>query len=161
MKRESVSRAAFNSVILKQFRHAVLTVSPLLFAFISPAQTLHPTNDAARAILEHSCFGCHGQAKVSGLDLRQRETLLRGGKRGPAVIPGNADASLLYRAVIQDGDVKMPPGGTPLTKAEVDTLRQWIQEGAVWDQGVKSAESMWWSFRRPKRPPVPVIKASS
>ena len=45
--------------------------------------------------------------------------MLKGGKRGPAVVPGNADESLLYKAVKRDGDLQMPPGKTPLTAAEV------------------------------------------
>ena len=48
-----------------------------------------PDDNSARDVLEKRCFGCHGEARMSDLDLRQREAALRGGKRGPALEPGN------------------------------------------------------------------------
>src|SRR5260370_41770435 len=65
---------------------------------------------AAKAIFENRCLNCHGQAQTSGLDLRQIDTITKGGKRGPAIVPGNADQSLLYQAVAHTGDLQMPPG---------------------------------------------------
>ena len=47
---------------------------------------------------------------MSDLDLRQPETILKGGKRGPAIVPGKAEQSLLYKAVAHTGDLQMPPG---------------------------------------------------
>ena len=75
----------------------------------------------ARKILADNCEGCHGQAQMSGLDLRSLETLRKGGKRGPAIVPGHGSESLLFRAVAQNGDVKMPPGKGPLSVADVET----------------------------------------
>jgi hypothetical protein len=71
----------------------------LLFFAVSLNVFANPAGEAARAILENRCAACHGQAQASGLDLRQRETILRGGKRGPAVVPGKPDESLLYKAI--------------------------------------------------------------
>jgi len=45
-----------------------------------------PDSEAARVILEKRYAACHGQAQTSGLDVRQRETIIEGLKRGPAVI---------------------------------------------------------------------------
>ena len=70
----------------------------------------------ALAILQANCQPCHGAAQMSDLDLRQQETILKGGKRGPAVVPGNAEASLLYKAVKREGELQMPPGKTPLAR---------------------------------------------
>src|SRR5258708_543492 len=84
----------------------------------------------ARAVLDGKCVGCHGAAHMSDLDLRQTETILKGGKRGPAVTPGNADASLLYQAVRGEGELKMPPGKMRLAPQEVRLLRDWINAGA-------------------------------
>ncbi|HXJ42969.1 MAG TPA: c-type cytochrome domain-containing protein, partial [Bryobacteraceae bacterium] len=64
----------------------------------------------ARAILAANCGGCHGSAKMSDLNIETREALLAGGKRGPAIVPGKASESLLYKAAAHDGDLKMPPG---------------------------------------------------
>jgi hypothetical protein len=69
-----------------------------------------PAEKSARGILESKCAACHGAAQMSGLDLRERDTILKGGKRGPAIVPGKADESLLYKAVRRDGELQMPPG---------------------------------------------------
>src|SRR5437016_7928586 len=76
------------------------------------------TERAARAVIEGKCLTCHGAARTSDLDLRDRGEILKGGKRGAAIVPGNADASLLYKAVRRDGDLQMPPGKTPLADSE-------------------------------------------
>src|SRR5579862_4532775 len=78
--------------------------------------------DSARQVFEKHCTGCHGAAKMSGLDLRSRQTLLQGGKRGAAVLPGDPGQSLLYQAVSGTGDLKMPPGKDALSTAEISTI---------------------------------------
>ena len=55
-----------------------------------------PLEQAARAILEAHCLTCHGAARMSGLDLRQRETLLKGIPR-VTIVPGKPEEGLLYR----------------------------------------------------------------
>jgi hypothetical protein len=108
---------------------------------------------SARAILQKRCLGCHGQTQTSGLDVRTTDALKKGGSRGPAVVPGNASASLLFRAVTRDGDLKMPPGA-PLPATEVATLRTWIDSGAALPAA--APEPTWWSFRKVVRPVIPV-----
>ena len=110
----------------------------------------------AIGVLLQNCAGCHGQAQVSGLDLRTRDGLLRGGSRGPAVLPGDAEGSLLYRAVLQAGDLSMPPESDPLPAESVTVLKRWIDSGAEWPQGDPTpAGPGWWSFGPVVRPPVP------
>jgi hypothetical protein len=106
-------------------------------------------------ILRQKCVGCHGETRMSGLDLRHRSTMLAGGKRGPAVVPANAESSLLYRAVRRDGDLKMPPGKAALPPAEVDAIREWINAGAKFNSDSAGPAASWWSFRKPVRPAVP------
>jgi len=110
--------------------------------------------ESALAILENRCAACHGQARTSGFDVRQRETVLRGGKRGPAVVPGKAEESLLYKAVAHIGEVQMPPG-KQLAAEEVETLRSWINAGALWDG--PAIGSTWWAFQPPIKRPVPQV----
>ena len=105
----------------------------------------------ARAILESKCVGCHGQARMADLDLRDAAGLARGGSRGPAVVAGNAEASLLYKAVRREGELKMPPGRDALSAAEVAVLRDWINAGARFE-GTSTGAAKWWSFRVPVRP---------
>src|SRR5215470_16744307 len=93
---------------------AALAVS---LPYSSPAQTPRP--DAAaieffekdvRPVLASRCFSCHGpQQQFSSLRVDSREALLKGGNRGPAVVPGDPGVSLLARALRHDG-LKMPAG---------------------------------------------------
>ena len=94
-----------------------------------------------------------------GLDLRQREAALKGGGRGPALVPGDAQASLLYKAVAQTGDLKMPMGKPRLSPDDLETLRKWINEGALWvGTAEQQAAPTWWSFKKPQPPAVPEVK---
>ncbi|MGH9721956.1 MAG: PSD1 and planctomycete cytochrome C domain-containing protein [Bryobacteraceae bacterium] len=112
----------------------------------------------ARQVFEKNCLGCHGAARMSELDLRERATILRGGRRGPAIVPGNAAASRLYKAVLRDGELQMPPGKDALPKAETEALRAWIDNGAPWDAAPLTTEPSWWSFRKAVRAPVPEVR---
>ena len=83
-----------------------------------------------RPILKAHCFHCHGEQehREGGLDLRLVHLLEKGGDSGAAIVPGNADASLLIQRV-QDG--QMPPGGKTIPDAQKQILRRWIQAGAL------------------------------
>src|SRR5467141_313176 len=86
--------------------------------------------DSAVKILKQNCTGCHGASlKMSKLDLRSRESILAGGERGPAVEPGKAESSRLYRFVAGIEKPSMPPGKT-LAPEQVEILRHWIDAGA-------------------------------
>ena len=131
----------------------------LLFGQSEPAQP-NPLEQSARTLLAEKCLVCHGEARMSGLDVRALETLLQGGSRGAAIVPGNAEESLLYRAVRRDGDLQMPPGRESLDAAEVTLLRDWINAGARWDASAGSstaAAPSWWSFKKPERPAAPRV----
>ena len=83
--------------------------------------------------------------------------MLKGGSRGPALVPGKPEASLLYTAAAHTGDLKMPPGKSALPSADLAALRQWIETGAPWTAARKTQRDQpdWWAFRSPKRPEVP------
>ncbi len=84
-----------------------------------------------RPVLASNCFDCHGDLSSGGLRLDSREAMLKGGRSGPAIVPGDPDKSLLVQAIRQTGTLKMPKGGK-LTAAEVDGLVEWIRGGAPW-----------------------------
>src|SRR6266446_3523332 len=91
-----------------------------------------------RPIFEASCIKCHGRGRnKSGFRLDTRETLLKGGELGPAVLPGNSRESLLI-ALVQgiDPDSVMPKKGSRLTSDQISLLRAWIDQGMPWDAGV-------------------------
>src|SRR5215475_15149787 len=61
-----------------------------------------------RPILSQKCYVCHTDQPNSRFRVDSREAILQGGKRGPAIVPGDPDNSLLIQAVRQTGDLKMP-----------------------------------------------------
>jgi len=121
----------------------------MVFGLASVAQAVEPVT-----LLQQKCAACHGDSSgMSGLKLTSRESVLKGGTRGAAVVAGKAADSLLYKAVAGLGDVKMPPGN-PLAPGEVQAIKDWIDGGAKWTSG------KWWAFEKPVRPAVPAGSAN-
>ena len=88
-------------------------------------------------ILERHCKSCHmpGQAGyvVSGFELRDYETLMKGTQYGPVVLPGDPLASVLVMLIEgrADPSLKMPHGDAkPLDRGEIETIRRWVEQGA-------------------------------
>ncbi len=136
------------------------------------AQTAAPPADYARdvrPILEAHCYECHGTKKTRGrLRLDVKTSALKGGTTGPAVIPGNADDSLMIRRVLGlDGDDRMPLDKDPLPADQIATLRAWIAQGAPWPDdpaGTSTAVTLapedapqHWAYRKPIRPMPPAV----
>src|SRR5262249_10626652 len=89
----------------------------------------------ARSILTANCVKCHGPIKQKGgLRVDSGDGLRgKGGSGSPAVTPGKPAASEMIRRVTStDAGVRMPPGDSRLTTAQVATLRKWIESGAAW-----------------------------
>src|SRR5258706_4262595 len=82
-------------------------------------------------ILAASCVRCHGPRKTEGeLRLDSQAGLLQGRDSGPVVAPGDGKASLLYRLLIEaDPDKRMPRRKGPLSTAQIETVRRWIDGG--------------------------------
>ncbi|MBL8240952.1 MAG: PSD1 domain-containing protein [Bryobacterales bacterium] len=109
-----------------------------------PSLFAQPLEVRAWDLLNAKCTGCHGEARMSGLDLRTRESFLRGGKRGPA-------AAHLGKAIRGEGELRMPPGKTPLPAADVALLTEWLNSGAEYPIAQKNAAPAWWSFQKIER----------
>ena len=148
-----------------------LATPTLSFAlFLPPGSQSPPAPDldrSARAILNRACVSCHGEAKISGLDLRQLDTVLKGGQKGPAVIPGNAEASLLYQAASHKGALKMPPGSkAPLPATDLKVLRDWINSADVWrpppsNSIFTEAQRSFWAFQPVQNTTPPEAKGNT
>lgn len=112
-------------------------------------------NKDIRPILADKCFHCHGpDANTREADLRlDEESAAKASRDGlAAIVPGNATGSqLIDRIFADDPDLQMPPpdSGRTLSESEKATLRQWIDNGATWEQH--------WSFIAPQRPAVPTV----
>ena len=84
-----------------------------------------------RPLLVKYCVSCHGPAQqLSSLRVDSREALLKGGTRGPAIVPSDAKGSLLVKAIHHDG-LEMPLGGK-LSVEEIAAIEKWINLGAPW-----------------------------
>ena len=124
-----------------------------------------------RPVLAANCFTCHTASKMGGLQMESRESLLAGGGRGPAVVPGDPDRSLLIQAVRHShAEVKMPPQGK-LKPREIDDLASWIKAGAVWPETIVSSatgksgaktitpeQRNFWAFRPVRKPALPSVR---
>ena len=107
---------------------------------IAAEDTRPPTADEVkffeseiRPLLITHCYGCHSRTAnlaKGALRVDTRDAIRRGGRSGPAVVPGDLDSSLLIRAVrYHDVDFQMPPDGR-ISDAEVRALEKWVEMGA-------------------------------
>jgi hypothetical protein len=109
-------------------RAAALLALPGLAQTVDFATEVHP-------ILAARCAPCHSGAKpAAGLSLASRALVLTGGASGPAMAPGNSAGSLLIEKISGQRGAIMPASGEPLTAAQIDTLRAWIDAGAIWPE---------------------------
>jgi hypothetical protein len=125
-----------------------------------------------RPVLIDHCYPCHSANadKVrGGLLLDTRDGLLEGGDYGPALVPGDPDASLLIKAIRHsDPELRMPPKGAKLEPQQIADFEDWVRLGAP-DPRVASAGSSisstldgslardHWAFQRVTRPPLPEV----
>src|SRR5580704_6507936 len=93
----------------KMLGRKIGSISFLLWIAIPGGMVLHAAESddffesKVRPILVNNCAVCHGDAAMSGLRVDSREGLLKGGTMGPAIVPGDPDASLLIRSLRQTG----------------------------------------------------------
>lgn len=117
---------------------------------------------AIRPIFAEQCGKCHGAGKQKGgLRLDSRAAVLTGGGRGPAVVAGRPDQSLLIQAVRRQGELAMPPDA-PLTEQQVAALNRWVELGAPWPATTPAAATRsaadHWAFQPVRNPPLPAVR---
>ncbi len=108
-------------------------------------------------ILREHCGECHtGDKKKGSFSMNDRASLLAGGESGKAVLPGNSAKSPLIAAITsKDPDKQMPPKGTRLSPEKVKLLRDWIDAGAVWEEGFAFKKPAYEPPLKPRRPTLP------
>jgi len=111
--------------------------------------------DVQPIFAEH-CAECHGldaDNRKSGLRLDLRESALKGGESGdPAIVPGKPEESELVRRITSgDRSTLMPPPkhNKPLSPKQIDTLQQWIKDGAKYESH--------WAFTAPRKVTLPDV----
>ncbi|WP_299464021.1 PSD1 and planctomycete cytochrome C domain-containing protein [uncultured Gimesia sp.] len=118
-----------------------------------------------RPLLKQHCYDCHSQAaEESGLRLDHGANILKGGDRGPAVIPGKSAESPLFLSLSGQGKIpRMPHDLPPLKPAEISLIQQWIDQGGKIpdaEQTLKTsqAKSDHWAFQPIRRPEQPTVQ---
>ena len=116
-----------------------------------------------------NCHSCHGDKyQKGGFRLDQKEEAFRGGDSGRTITPGNSETSLLFRRISGfDGpDEIMPPPKKqePLTDSQIQLIKNWIDQGAVWPKTTDTSHSTQkvsshWAFQPIHRPLPPRINS--
>ncbi len=112
-------------------------------------------NTQIKPLLNQKCIVCHGGVKRQGdFSLLFRQDALANNKSGkPAIIPFDPDGSEMIKRLNEtDPEERMPYKQPPLSKGEINTLRQWIKEGAEWGDH--------WAYTELKQVEVPKPKGS-
>lgn len=155
--RQSTVRVALAAVALLCLVAAIASASRA-----AELGELHFERDV-RPILKVHCFHCHGETDdpSGGLDLRLVWLMREGGYSGEAIVPHDAEASLLWEKISSD---EMPEGPKKLSPHDKATIRAWINQGAqtarpepenVDDARFSYEELSHWAFQPVTRPEVP------
>ncbi|HZK82775.1 MAG TPA: DUF1549 domain-containing protein, partial [Humisphaera sp.] len=135
--------------------------------------------EQVKPLLQANCLKCHGGGEKikANFRLTQRESILKGGDLGLAVVTGDPATSLILKAINYDGDLKMPPSGK-LPSEKIAILTKWVKEGLAWTPGLdltpanlpapatgrpdpptpEAARKSFWAVQPVKRSPVPAVK---
>lgn len=126
-----------------------------------------------RPLLIENCYDCHSveAGESSGkLRLDDREATRRGGVRGPAVVAGSIDDSLLVKAIrYDDPEMQMPPDGK-LEDSQILLLESWIASGAYDPRNPEGDEPLedstadprkHWTFQTPKLAEPPTLATAT
>jgi len=131
--------------------------------------------DQVKPILVKHCYSCHSHAggEASGeLVVDSRNSILKGGGRGPAIVPGDPAKSLFITAIsYKDKDLQMPEKGR-LEQADIDILTEWVKRGAPWDKEalptgkmtarprgkITDQDRAYWAFQPPKAVEPPIVQ---
>ena len=114
--------------------------APAAFSQTHSAEDVEFFEKTIRPLLHDQCHSCHGPTKQKGnLRLDSRESMLRGGDSGPAVVAGHPEKSLLVRAIgYEDDNLRMPPR-SKLAAGQIAALRHWIEHGLAWPEAASSS----------------------
>ena len=164
----------FATILVRQIGAVTQTPAAPAAADQKPAMDAAATPEffesRIRPLLASSCFECHTDKESGGLRVDSREALLKGGDTGPALVPGDADKSLIIQAVKRlPGAPQMPSGRAKLKAEDIDALVQWVQAGAPWPAASNKAATptgmvvtpehrAWWAFQPLKATKPPVVK---
>jgi hypothetical protein len=111
----------------------------------APAKPAIVFDEHIAPILQAKCAMCHNDSNASGgLSLATHASAIKGGSSGVVINPGDPDGSRLFRLISGAEEPKMPPSGSPLEPAQLETIRAWIASGAPLnaEEAAKMAKAM-------------------
>ncbi len=112
-----------------------------------------------RPLLAEQCYVCHsGPTPQADLRVDSLAGLVKGGKRGPAIQPGDPEGSLMLQMVRSAEGLRMPPTGR-LTEEQIGHMEEWIRMGAPFPEGpleeAAAIAEKHWAFVSPAQPEAP------
>ena len=161
---------------------ALLAIVSLRASAAEQAQTSPPgrqdsgSSSAALNLLETHCVRCHGgESTKADLDITTRESLIRGGENGAAIVVGKPDESLLIKTIRHETDPHMPKKARKLSDESIAVLVEWVKAGAPYPRpldktasaaaatqpagksefAISDADRKHWAFQPVKRPQLP------
>lgn len=150
--------------------HLILTLGIVLAdsQVHSDDEALRFFENQVRPLLLEQCSECHGEKQQNGgLRVDRHASLLKGGDTGPAIVPGDVNASLLLQAVRREDGLEMPPDD-PLSDAQIAVLETWIKQGAEWpdeepveETSIADRARDHWAFQPINDPDIPNVQNSN
>src|SRR5262245_29617466 len=108
---------------------------------IKMAKGLEIFKKHVKTILTEKCLRCHGgKAVESELDLSDRDSLLKGGIKGPAIVAGKSKESLLVKLINHAAEPHMPKDRDKLPATTIAHVSEWIDLGAPYDNPLVPAK---------------------
>lgn len=163
--------------------HKVGVASLLLLVFTTTGRSDELSPEAVdffeskiRPVLIRECYGCHSSQAGNvrgGLRLDNQVLTRAGGSSGPAVVPGDLEASLLFNAINHE-DFVMPPK-RKLPADVIEDFRKWIEMGApdprvapvveirssISADDIEEAKSSFWAYQPPRLRQPPEVQDES
>ena len=136
---------------------------PVVIVFLHAAFASAQQPQSALEIFRDRCIECHSQRNnEGGLRLDHREGLLAGGLSGKAIELGRSQESPMIQRVTATDETRMPPEGSPLTEAQIETLRAFINADAPWDpKQLRDPRLDHWAWKNLQQISVPVTSDNS
>lgn len=169
------------SRLFRVFYNRAIATTILVLGAVSGTLSAQPANSPdffeskIRPIFASNCYGCHTNSAMGGLRVDSAEAIAKGGGKGPAIVPGDPEKSLLIQLVTHADPKQRMPMGNKLKDAEVADLKAWIKAGAVWPKAETAAagapktgkpgeyvihaeQRAFWSFKPLATPEPPSVK---
>ncbi len=170
MKLVTAQRQSSQPRIWRALCSALFASIATIHAAVPSPEQIEFFESKIRPLLADHCYECHSAKSKSikgGLRLDTRDGLLKGGDTGPAIVPGDAEKSLLIKAVrYTNADLQMPPKDKRLAPQQIATLEAWIKMGAPDPRSTSSSTSnsqpsaagKHWAFQPIRSPALPGVK---